>query len=163
MLRLYNYNIVFQEVPDETTLAINLANCPNRCKGCHSPHLMEDIGEPLNQKSIEKLIDRYGAAITCICFMGGDASPLEISRLAAFIRQTAPSLKTAWYSGRPQLPDPNMLIHFDYIKTGPYIQSLGPLNSPKTNQRFYRIEAGGAPVDITRRFWEAAAVALHQK
>ena len=47
MLKYYNYDIVFQEIPDEVTLAVNLTNCPHRCIGCHSPHLRHNIGEPL--------------------------------------------------------------------------------------------------------------------
>ena len=39
MLKYYNYDIVFQEYPDEVTLAINLTMCPNRCVGCHSAYL----------------------------------------------------------------------------------------------------------------------------
>ncbi|MEG2282023.1 MAG: anaerobic ribonucleoside-triphosphate reductase activating protein, partial [Rikenellaceae bacterium] len=74
-LKYVNYDIVFQEIPDEVTLAINLSNCPNRCLGCHSPYLQQDIGEPLSEEVLSKLIDKYGSAITCVCFMGGDAAP----------------------------------------------------------------------------------------
>ena len=35
MLRYTDYDIVFREIPDETTLAVNLAGCPNRCPGCN--------------------------------------------------------------------------------------------------------------------------------
>ena len=48
MLKYADYDIVFQEIPNEVTLAINISNCPNRCVGCHSPYLMEDVGEELN-------------------------------------------------------------------------------------------------------------------
>ena len=36
MLKYVNHDIVFQEFPDEVTLAINLSCCPNGCTGCHS-------------------------------------------------------------------------------------------------------------------------------
>jgi anaerobic ribonucleoside-triphosphate reductase activating protein len=42
---------------------------------------------------------------------------------------------------------------FDYIKIGPFIRHLGPLKSPTTNQRLYRILPGGEQQDITERFW----------
>ncbi|HOY50150.1 MAG TPA: hypothetical protein PLX49_00215, partial [Prolixibacteraceae bacterium] len=99
MLKYYNYDIVFQEIPDEVTLAVNLTNCPNRCKGCHSPHLQKDIGEELNEARIIALMDQYARAITCFCFMGGDASPSEVLGLARFIQVHYPEHKTAWYSG----------------------------------------------------------------
>ncbi len=35
MLKYVNYDIVFQEFPDEVTLAINLSSCPNGSPGCH--------------------------------------------------------------------------------------------------------------------------------
>ena len=47
MLKYVNYDIVFQEFPDEVTLAINLSLCPNGCPGCHSAYLKDDIGEEL--------------------------------------------------------------------------------------------------------------------
>ncbi|MDR0393728.1 MAG: anaerobic ribonucleoside-triphosphate reductase activating protein [Tannerella sp.] len=141
MLRFDNYDIVFQEVPDEITLAINLSNCPNRCKGCHSPHLMEDRGEALDEAVLAALMKKYGGAITCICFMGGDAAPQEVEQLAAFVRTTtACRLKTAWYSGRQAVPESRFRRHFDYIKLGPYIEELGGLDAAGTNQRFYRIK-----------------------
>ena len=37
---------------------------------------------------------------------------------------------------------------FDYVKVGPYIEALGPLNEKTTNQRLYR-----RGEDITPRFW----------
>lgn len=87
MLRYTDYDIVFREIPDETTLAVNLAGCPNRCPGCHSPQLQEPIGEPLTEEVVERLLARYGAAVTCFCLMGGDAEPHEAARLALFARR----------------------------------------------------------------------------
>ena len=36
MLKYVNTGIVFQEIPDEVTLAVNISGCPCRCHGCHS-------------------------------------------------------------------------------------------------------------------------------
>ena len=57
-------------------------------------------------------------------------------------RVHAVGLKTAWYSGRQELPDCFRADALDYVKVGPYIESKGPLPSPDTNQRMYRIENG---------------------
>ncbi len=152
MLRFHNFDIVFQEVPGEVTLVVNIPNCPNRCPGCHSPHLMEDRGETLDEQAITGFLEKYGNAITCICFMGGDAAPQEVQRLMMFLRETANGrIKTAWYSGRQQLPEGCSLQSFDYIKLGPYIERLGGLDSPLTNQRFYRIE-DTRMIDMTAAF-----------
>lgn len=153
MLRFVNYDIVFQEVPDEVTLAINISNCPNHCQGCHSPWLREDIGEELNEEVLERLLEKYGTAITCVCFMGGDAAPGEVDRLASFLRRTTNGrIKTAWYSGRDEFPQESFLSNLDYIKLGPYIEELGGLRSPATNQRFFkRVPCQGF---LQVAFWE---------
>ena len=67
MLKYVNTDIVFQEIPDEVTLAINISNCPRRCPGCHSKYLWDDIGEPLTMHAIDGFVKRYGRDITCIC------------------------------------------------------------------------------------------------
>lgn len=153
MVKYYNYDIVFAEFPDETTLALNISGCPNRCPGCHSPHLQNDCGEPLDEQAISELLDCYGATITCVGFMGGDAQPTEIERLAAFVRQTRPELRIGWYSGCSELPDGIRTDRFDYIKLGPWVEALGPLTSPTTNQRLYRIHPDGTREDLTARFF----------
>lgn len=152
MLRYTDYDIVFQEIPDEVTLAVNISNCPNRCKGCHSPYLMEDVGDALTEESLAVLLSKYGKAVTCVCFMGGDAEPMEVERLGRFLcNQPGRTVKAAWYSGRAELPVGFDTRCFSYIKLGPYIESLSGLKSTQTNQRLYRIESGKMN-DITYRF-----------
>ena len=152
MLKYYNYDIVFQEIPDEVTLAVNLTGCPIHCPGCHSPHLWEDIGLPLDERLLRRFYEDYAGEVTCICLMGGDADPVSVEQLCAFVKQEM-GLRSAWWSGRPELPEGIELAHFDYVKTGPYIESLGGLKSPKTNQRLYRVN-GETLEDITCRFWK---------
>lgn len=150
MLKYVNYDIVFQEIPNEVTLAINLSNCPNGCKGCHSPHLMGDVGEELSVDVLAGLLEHYGSSITCVCFMGGDANSCDVFDLARVVKATT-VLKTAWYSGRDVFPSSES---FDYIKLGAYVEDLGGLNNPTTNQRFYKMLDGGAFIDMTRLFWK---------
>lgn len=154
MLKYFNYDIVFQEIPDEITLAINITCCPNNCSGCHSPYLRKDIGEPLTEVVIKDLIDRYGESITCICFMGGDNDPYEIERLARFALSISNGLKIAWYSGRNTLPVNFTLKNFNYIKLGEYVEALGGLDKANTNQRFYAIDEDCTMKEITNRFSE---------
>ncbi|MBQ8453002.1 MAG: anaerobic ribonucleoside-triphosphate reductase activating protein [Prevotella sp.] len=154
MLKYVNTGIVFQEIPDEVTLAINISNCPCRCPGCHSRYLWDDIGEPLDEAALDNFIRQYSSDITCIAFMGGDAEPDAVSRLAAYLRQRHPHFRTAWYSGRLRISSAIDKSRFDYIKIGPYIRHLGPLNKPTTNQRLYRINSDGTQEDITARFWK---------
>ena len=147
MLKCYSYDIVCQEIPDEITLAVNISCCPNRCPGCHSPWLWSNDGEDMTEDMLSALIGKYSAAITCFCFMGGDAEPLEIMRLARWIRSRWPEIRTAWYSGKESIPEGFDITCLDYIKLGPYIEALGGLKSPDTNQALYRI---ASDVTLTR-------------
>ena len=142
MLKCHNYDIVCSEIPDEVTLAVNIAGCPNHCEGCHSPWLWADEGEPLDEGLMVHLLDRYGRAITCICFMGGDGDPEEVKRLAGWIRSNAPQLKVGWYSGRDR--EPSETPWLDYLKSGRYIAERGDLRNPNTNQKLWRITPEGA-------------------
>lgn len=148
-MKVASYDIVFQEVPDQVTLALNISQCPNRCPGCHSPHLQEDMGQPLDNALLDTLLDRYGKDITCVCFMGGDRDSGQVMKLAAHVHESG--LLTAWYSGRQQLPEDFSSECLDYVKLGPYVESKGPLSNPTTNQRMYKVGADGL-TDITNVF-----------
>lgn len=152
MLKYVDTKIVFQEIPDEITLAINISGCPCNCKGCHSSYLAKDIGEPLDLQHLTNLIDS-NKGISCVCIMGGDANPSEVDDIAQDIKEYYPELKVGWYSGRQELSKDIELGNFDYIKLGPYIEEFGPLNSKTTNQRFYKV-SNGELVDITSKFWK---------
>ncbi len=143
MLKIYSYDIVCQEVPDEVTLALNISGCPNHCPGCHSPWLWEDEGEAMTEELMTGLIGKYCNAITCVCFMGGDANSQQIEEAARWIKTGYPNLKTAWYSGKPDTPPGFDIKVLDYIKLGPYIEALGGLKSPTTNQAIYKIYTDG--------------------
>ena len=81
MLKYVDAKVVFAEVPDEVTLAINISNCPCQCKGCHSSYLAEDIGNPLNKTVLSKLLED-NKGISCVSFMGGDRDTIHIVALA---------------------------------------------------------------------------------
>lgn len=153
MLKYVNYGVVFQEIPGETTLSINISNCPFRCPGCHSDYLREDIGEELDVWSLYDLLDKYDGDITCVCFMGGDRDPEMINTLVLMAKDRYQSLKVGWYSGKDRISDYININNFDYIKIGPYIKELGGLKSKTTNQRLYKIDNGQC-VDITSKFWK---------
>ena len=68
--------------------------------------------------------------------------------------RSTPQFKVAWYSGKTVISPLITKNDFDYIKVGPFIRHLGPLKSPTTNQRLYRIMPSGERVDMTDRFWK---------
>lgn len=155
MLKYVDTKVVFAEVPDEITLAINISNCPCHCVNCHSAYLAEDVGEPLTKEALSELINS-NKGITCIAFMGGDAEPLTIDKLAEFIKETYPEIKIAWYSGRQGISQEINIDNFDFIKIGPYLKEYGPLNCKSTNQRFFKVFHTSAKksklYDITYKF-----------
>ena len=152
MLKYVDTKVVFAEIPNEITLAINISGCPCNCKGCHSSYLAEDIGEPLDLQHLTNLIDS-NKGITCVGLMGGDANPSEVDDIAQDIKEYYPELKVGWYSGRQELSKDIELSNFDFIKLGPYKEEFGPLNSKTTNQRFYKV-SDGELIDITSKFWK---------
>lgn len=154
MLKYVNTGVVFQEIPDEVTLAINISNCPCHCPGCHSKYLWEDIGTPLTPMVIEQMVKNYGDDITCIAFMGGDADPKYVNTLAKYVHKMFPKHKVAWYSGRQRVPSFVKKADFDYIKVGPYIAHLGCLKDCTTNQRLYKKASGDDFTDVTPAFWK---------
>ncbi len=128
--------ITFSEIPDEITLCINISNCPFKCKGCHSKELWEDIGIELTTNEINSLLQD---GVSCISFMGGDSDLKTLIELLLFVITNYPNIKTAWYTGRKEIPDDFPLTLLDYIKLGPYIKEKGPLNNRNTNQRLYKL------------------------
>lgn len=152
IMKYVNTDIVFQEFPDEVTLAINISGCPCRCPGCHSAFLWRDEGMELTPESLAVLIAKGRKEITCIGFMGGDADPLYINELAKYIKERYKGMRVGWYSGRTVLPPAIDLSYFDYVKIGPYIKHLGGLDSEKTNQKMYKVQQNKNLQDITYRF-----------
>ena len=138
--------VVFSEIPDELTLALNISNCQNNCIGCHTSYLRENIGDELTEEVLHSLIEQNNG-ISCICFMGEGNDAQALKDLVLYIRREFPDLKVALYSGREEVED-QLYDIFDYVKIGPYKKEYGPLNEKTTNQRLYKNR-----VDITNKFW----------
>ena len=152
MLKYYNAMVVFEEIPDEITLAINITNCPCKCPSCHSKFLWADTGTVLDDGELFALIGKNDG-ITCVCFMGGDADPSYVNELAKTLKEKT-QLKVGWYSGRDELSELIDLKYFDYIKIGRYDDEFGPLNKDTTNQKFYFVTENKELIDKTNLFWK---------
>ena len=156
-LKYSHYDVVFQEVPSEISLAIEITGCPHRCTNCHSKFLWDYTGRLLSQ-DFDSLLNKYSGLITCVCFMGGDQNLSELYDLCQTARKN--NLKTCLYTGltldsylskAANTLGPQMFSFLNYLKVGPYIQELGGLNSKTTNQRFYKLDKYPC-TDITEQF-----------
>lgn len=158
MIKYKDTYVVFEEIPDKITLAINITNCQNRCVGCHSPELRCDIGTELTNEEIDKLI-KENDGVNCVCLMGEGNDYERVAEIGSYIIEKYPNIETAVYSGREEV-DKRYLGCFDYIKIGPYKEEFGPLNSRMTNQRLLHyniprswIASAWFMEDITYKFW----------
>ena len=139
-------DVVLEEIPDKVTLAVEISNCRGSCIGCHSPFLKQAIGVELTPDAVDRLIaDNFG--VNCFLLLGEGKDPEALLRIAEHLRVHHPDLERAVYSGRPEV-EPEIYAAFDYVKVGPYVAELGPLNERTTNQRLYHHGE-----DITFRFW----------
>ena len=136
-LKYLGYDIVFQEIPDEVTLAINISGCPHKCEGCHSEYLWNYDGAFISE-DIDVLLDKYGRFITCVCFMGGDQNQNELLYLVNIVKRRG--IRTALYSGCDCFEDikKDLLCGLDYLKLGRYKKYLGGIDKPLSNQHLYK-------------------------
>lgn len=139
-LRYQKSSVLFQEVPNETSLTFFIAGCPMKCKGCHSPELRKNVGTDLTEDHLGYLLDKYNNLITCVCFMGGDWNDTALVVLLNKIKTDYPEIRTCLYTGRNKLNNKKLVSLCDYIKYGPYIEKYGPLTSKTTNQVFLDVK-----------------------
>lgn len=144
--------VVFSEIPDEITLAINISNCQFKCYGCHSPYLREDIGDELTNDVIDELIKKHNG-VTCVCFMGVGNDQISILNLGKYIKTKYPNLKLGVFYGSFFGLHDDFSEIFDYIKLGEYNEKLGPINCETTNQRLFYHN-----MDITFKFWNKVTI-----
>lgn len=137
-MKIYKFDILFQEVPGHISLAFYVCGCPIRCKGCHSTELwFEHNGFTLTEDLFQSLLNKYGGKVSCVLFMGGEWYPQELIRFLNFAEEK--SLKTALYTGHEDVSE-NIKSHLHYLKCGPWIAARGGLWSATTNQVFWDVK-----------------------
>lgn len=148
MIKYDSVMLTFIEVPDEISLCINCTCCPLNCTGCFEPWLREDRGKELTFDEIDLLLSQC-TGVTCVCFMGGINDYNTLYHLMAHTKYRG--YKIALYSGHPHM-QPGIMDLVDYYKVGPYMPEYGGLDSPTTNQRFWKKDGNGQWIDITYKF-----------
>lgn len=167
-----NTDITFNELPDKMAYAIELGACKRHCVGCHSPELQEEDA-PLTSllDILEEAQDAIDAGANAIVVMGGTNNKhITEESLIALLQDLSDIAPVGIYSGSEDEERDKMIAlegHCTWLKTGPYMDTLGGLESPRTNQRFYRItttyrlDAQDNLVDVrpcfldeTHKFWK---------
>jgi len=133
----YDFQIALQEVPGEISLCFSIAGCEIHCEGCHSPFLWkEENGKLLTKKNYDKLLNQYQDFASCVLFMGGEWHEQELIQFLKSAKEK--SFKTCLYTGEEAVSK-SLLNELTFIKTGKWLQKLGGLDSPATNQKFKEI------------------------
>lgn len=140
IMRYYQKDVVFQEVPGEISLSYFISGCPIKCKGCHSAETWDlHSGKVLTMVEFVHTLTRYKSFISCVLFMGGE---WHESELVLFLKKALSlGFKTCLYTGENNI-SPRLRAHLTYLKTGPWIPLLGGLDAPTTNQRFIEVITG---------------------
>ena len=131
----------FQEVPGEISLALSISGCPINCIGCHSSETHnKEFGKVLDETEMKRLLKKH-KHISTVLFYGGEWLLSELKMLMEMVINKG--LKVALYSGfELSYFNEDLLEMVDFIKVGRYKEDLGGLQSPNTNQRFYKSDNG---------------------
>jgi len=133
MNNLYSYDITFKEVPGKVSLTLAFSGCVNKCKGCHSPWLQGDEGDEFDIHLLSTLLKTYSKHVDVVTFLGGEVWAQD-SLVADLIK--AYDLDICLYTGFDHI----RAFYVRYLKTGSYIEALGGLDSPNTNQQLWDLK-----------------------
>lgn len=173
---IVSYAVSMQEIPDHIAFVINIGNCTQCCRGCHSKDTMSYYwGESPKEVPLKKVlkkaskVHKLGATVCCI--MGGTTNyGVTRESLTTLINALALIFEegVGLYSGSDNAidqdiddadwyPDDNNYYYahytpLTYLKVGSYQKDLGGLDSPTTNQRYYVKEEDGEWHDRTSLF-----------
>jgi anaerobic ribonucleoside-triphosphate reductase activating protein len=137
-MKLAQFELTFQEIPDEVCLTLLISGCKLACKGCHSKYAWsEEYGIELNSHMMSVLLERYKAAITCVVFLGGEWHKSELIQLLQICQNKGVS--TALYTGLDNV-DQEIQNNLNFLKTGKWSAELGGLDSPTTNQKLIKLD-----------------------
>lgn len=123
-IRFCNQQVVWQEVPNETSLAFLITGCPLGCKGCHSVESWKrGSGQILTEIYLAEQLKKYQGLISCVLFMGGEWLPEKLLSLLKIAREQG--LATCLYTGLEKTElDPRILTSLTYLKQGVGLPSV---------------------------------------
>lgn len=149
--------VTLTELPEKIAVYFVLGDCHQHCPGCHSPELGEPIKSPWTMTELcSYAANQISKGANAILLMGGTTNNIRKDDLILLINLLAAIAPVGLYSGSDD-DDLHYEIanhaHLTWLKTGSYQKEKGNLESPTTNQRFYRKEiayCGRNSFDIQR-------------
>lgn len=161
-LPVVSVSLSLNEIPNRLAVAVEMGNCKQKCRGCHSPWL--SIPLPKSQwMELEDLMKRINQQVKqgadAIVLMGGTYNGVDPNELAQAINILSYYAPVGLYSGLPHEAAIHKKLMSDevkltWLKTGEYKSKCGGLNSPSTNQRFYQ-KKDGCWEDVTFLFTDS--------
>lgn len=144
LIPVYSTGVTMNEVPDHLAFYIEMGNCKQKCKGCHSPHLWNIVNNPMSIEELEVLAyDAINKGANAIVLMGGTTNDIPYPHLVRLIDKLSQIAPVCLYSGSDDY-EQDMLIaittRLTWLKTGSYQETKGGLMSTETNQKFLRKE-----------------------
>jgi anaerobic ribonucleoside-triphosphate reductase activating protein len=138
-MKIYNIEIVLQEVPGEISICFTITGCYLHCSGCHSPHLWnKNYGTTLSHEKYIEVLTKYKGFATCVLFMGGEWHEEILVKYLKIAKKM--NYKTCLYSGLENVSN-NIMNQLTYVKTGQFKKELGGLDSHLTNQKFMEVKS----------------------
>jgi len=138
MFNCYKPQVVFQEVPNEVSLAFLITGCPFACDGCHSQDSWSaSAGFSLDHQTFSYYLSQYTGLITCVVFFGGEWQSKTLIKHLQFAQKLG--LKTCLYTGADKISE-SIIQHLDFLKTGRWDKYRGGLNRKNTNQKFINVK-----------------------
>ncbi|WP_109831687.1 anaerobic ribonucleoside-triphosphate reductase activating protein [Reichenbachiella versicolor] len=137
-MRSTNVDITTQEVPGELCICFTITGCPLKCKGCHSEFLWDSHnGKLLSNEQYTNYLNQYQNLATCVLFMGGEWYEQDLVNKLRIAK--ARGYKTCLYTGLTRISK-EIKQELTWLKTGPWIEKKGGLESPITNQLFIEVK-----------------------
>ncbi|MBL0690700.1 MAG: anaerobic ribonucleoside-triphosphate reductase activating protein [Alphaproteobacteria bacterium] len=132
---IFNHEVVIQEVPNEISLSFSVVGCTLNCPGCSWEGIRKNEPyEELTDKKYIDLLEKYRGLCSCVLFYGGEWHEEKLKEFLILAKDY--DFKTCLYTGLDEI-SLSLMKHLDYLKTGPYIEAMGGLDSATTNQKFY--------------------------
>jgi len=151
IMRISSIETSFLDHPNHTTMIVFMSGCSLRCPNCQNPALQDpNAGSEASVSDIKAELAKRPLCRS-ITFSGGD--PLfQQNELISFCKELSQFVPIAVYTGKALSEVPTELLQYiKFLKTEPYVESLGGVSSATTNQMCWDV-VNGVAIQNTQYF-----------